>query len=259
MSLSTLSSFYYGHTVDTTNYAIDFKEGAGPELQASVDPGSYTLTDFAGALASALNKAGLLDYTVTIDRVTRKLTVAASGTFSLLVATGTRVSNGVWLLAGFSGADRTGAATYDGNLASASQFRPQFILQDHVPKERNIKAIDPVVNKSAAGVTEVVRFGTERMVSGNIKFITNRAMPVGAVIENSATGVEDAIAFMEYVVQKKPFEYIPDRDTPATFDKVILESTPKSQQGTDYEMKELYDQGLPGFFETGKLTMRVLE
>lgn len=258
MSLRSYSSFYYGHTIDTTNYAIDFKEGAGPELQATVSPGSYSLEDFAQAVATALNTAGALNYTASVDRVSRKITFAADGVFSLLVATGSRLANTAFTLAGFTGADRTGAATYEGNAVSGFVYYPQFILQDHIPKEKNIKAIDPVVNKSAAGVTEVVRFGTERMVTCNIKYITDTTMPPSSPIVNNASGVEDAIDFIEYAVQKKPFEYMPDKDAPDTFDKVILESTPKSPQGTDYEMKELYDQQLPGFFETGKIVMRVL-
>lgn len=258
MSLRTLSAFYYGHTIDFSNFALDFSEG-GPELQADIDPGSYSLQDFADAVSNALNTAGALEYTVTVDRETRKLTIEADGDFELLVSTGTRVDTGAWVLMGFTGADRTGADSYEGDTASGEAYYPQFILQDHLGKDKNVKAIDPVVNKSAAGVTEVVRFGTERMISFNVKYITNVTMPDNGPITNNPTGVEDALAFLEHAVQKKPFEYMPNKDVPDTYDRVILETTPKSSNGTDYELKELYDSNLPDFFETGKMTMRVLE
>jgi hypothetical protein len=151
----------------------------------------------------------------------------------------------------------TGENSYESDSASGSVYLPQFILQDHIPKERNQRAIDAVVNKSAAGITEVVRFGVERLVTCNIRYITNRDMGSDSPIETNSSGVDDYEQFMDYAVEKKVFEYMPDRDTPATFDKVILETTPKSSNGTDHETRELVDQDLPGFFESGKLTLRV--
>ena len=44
MSLSTFSVFYETIFIDLTNNAINFNEGSG-ELLASVDSGSYSLTD----------------------------------------------------------------------------------------------------------------------------------------------------------------------------------------------------------------------
>ncbi len=258
MSLQTFSSFYYGHTVDTTNFAIDFSEG-GPELLASLDPGSYSLEEYAGQISAAMNRVGGQEYTTEVDRETRQITISAPGDFELLVATGSRLGTAAWTLMGFDGTDKTGDDEYEGANASGFEYRPQYILQEHVPKEQGIKAIDPVVNKSAAGITEVVRFGTERFVAGNIRYITDREMGGNSPIENNASGYADALQFMEYAVQKKTFEYMPDRDSPDTFDTVILESTPKNPNGTDYELKELYGEGLPGFYETGRLTLRVFE
>jgi hypothetical protein len=39
----------------------------------------------------------------------------------------------------------------------------------------------------------------------------------------------------------------------------MLESTPEDAKGLKYKLKELYGQGLPGYFETGVLKFRVLE
>lgn len=259
---------FWGRALTAPEAAALYNGGSGVEypfpagdittFAASVPRGSYSLEEFAAVIASTLNTVGDLTYEASVDRETRKITISADGVFQLLVSSGDRIATGVWDLLGFTGADRTDEASYEGDSASGSVYRPQFVLQDHMAKDFNRRSIDPVVNKSASGITEVVRFGTERMVRGNIKYITDIDVGDGSTIEVNATGVDDALAFMNYITEKKPFEYMPDRDDPSVFDKVILESTNKSQQGTDYELKELYDQGLPGFYETGSLTMRVM-
>jgi hypothetical protein len=83
--IQTLSQFYYGHEVGFDNRYLNFSENGGDELTAEIDPGSYSLTDFCSAVAAALNSASeLYDYTVTVDRSTRIITISADGDFEIL-------------------------------------------------------------------------------------------------------------------------------------------------------------------------------
>jgi len=258
MSLTTFSKFYYGHSVDSENNLISFSEG-GPEIIATINTSDYSLEEFAIAVATALNSSGALTYTVTVLRGTPTLRVAATGTFELLVSTGTTSGTSAYGLMGFTGADRTAAATYDGDSISGSVYEPQFILQDHVAKEKRQNAVDATVQKSASGKIEVVRFGLEKFVQFNLRYNTDIAQSVIGVIISSATGVADTEAFMQNITTKAPFEYMPDKDSESTFDTLILERTPQDPKGTGYDLKEQYGRGLPGYFDSGILLCRVVE
>jgi hypothetical protein len=257
MSLSTFSKFYYGYEITTDNYIINFDEG-GSELSAEVAVGAYTFTTFLTAIETALNSAGALTYTVTGNRTTRIITIAASGNFSLLTSTGTQLGASPFSLMGFTGADRTGDDTYAGNTAAGSSYAPQFILQDHVATTDWKMASQATVNKTADGRVEVVKFGDEQFMQANIKYATDIGQD-GVVIHTNASGVANLRTFMEWLIKKYPIEYMADVDTVATFENLILESSPDSQNGTGYKLKELYDIGLPGYFETGILKFRVVE
>lgn len=256
--INTYSKFYYGHEIDEDNYKLDFDEG-GSQLTAELNYGEYTLTEFVVELQRALNAAGALTYTCSVNRSTRIITIAASGNFTLRVATGTNSGTSVFALVGFTGSNRTGSATYAGDTASGSVYSPQFLLQDYVPAENNQKASDVTVNESATGIVEMVRFGIIEMIEMNIRFITNIVQPSGGPIISDTSGVSNANTFMRYIVNKYPVEFIPDVDTPATFHKVILESTANDSKGAAYKLRERFDIGIPGYYETGLLTFRVVE
>jgi hypothetical protein len=257
MALTTRSLFYYGFEVDSTNNALDFKEGAGSELNATLATGAYTLTTFVDEVERALNAAGALTYTVSVNRTTRIITIAASGTFSLLTTSGTRAGTSAYSLIGFSGADKTGTNTYAGGAASGSSYATQFVLQDYVSSEDSRGTAEATVNKSASGRVEVVSFGEERFVEFNLRFITNRNLGAGVPIRYSATGVADARAFLRYLIKREPFEFMQDEATPATFETLILETTPNDSKGVSYKLKEMVSQGLADFYETGALKCRV--
>ena len=257
MSLSTFSTFYYGHTVTVENPSIDFDEGGG-ELTATIAVGSYTATDYATAAQTAMNAVGGFTYTVTFDRATRFMTIATSGgNFTLLASTGSNVATGAWTLLGFASSDLSGAMTYTGDAVSGSVYEPQFKLQDHISTEDWRSASSATVNKTASGRVEVVKFGNEEFLQANIKYATNITQ-VGSVIQNNGTGLDDLRTFMQYLIEKRPIEFMPDIDTPATFEEVILESSAGFKDGTGYKLKELYGQGLAGYFETGPLVFRVI-
>lgn len=256
MSLDTFSIFYYGHSITDENYLLDVDEGSG-DFQVELPVGSYTLTEFVDILESALNDAGTLTYTVSLTRASREITISATASFDLLVSTGPSVGTSAWSLIGFSGSDRTGASTYTGNLPSGSAYEPQFILQDHVPPENYKKSVMATVNESASGDLEIVRFGSVRGVQFNIKYATDIPMD-GKIIKNNPSGVSDLNSFMDYITDGNKIEMMPDISDRSTFDTLIIESTQQSRDGIEYRLKELYDKGLPRFFETGVLSFRVI-
>lgn len=260
MSLLTHSKFYYGHTITADNQNLDFDEGSG-ELTAVLEIGSYTLTEFVAELQRALRAVQVSRvFTVSVNRSTRVITISATGgNFSLLAATGSHIGTGVFTLAGFSAVDLSGAATYAGDGASGSEYATQFIAQSHIASEDFQSATDATVHKSASGRVEVVRFGVEKFVQINLRFITSRALGAASPIRENLTGVEDARLLMQYLTTKARVEWIEDEDTPGTFESVILESTEENKDGIAYRLKEQYGQGLPGFFETGILKFRVVD
>jgi hypothetical protein len=258
MSLRTFSVFYYGHVVTADNNIINFDEGSG-EFSAELDVGSYTLTQYAAEVARAMTLEGNQVYTVDVNRSTRVLTISAPGNFSLLCSTGSQNASAAWSMMGFStSSDRTGTNTYAANSGSGSQFAPQFILQDHVDSDHWIQAADATVNETANGEVEVVRFGSKSFFQCNIMYITNITQD-GTIIQTNGSGVSNALAFMNALIQKAPIEYMPDIDDRETYESLLLESTPESRDGVGFRLREMYDKGLPGYFETGNLKFRVIE
>lgn len=254
--IDTFSKFYYGHTITRNNRFINIDEGSG-EISVELNPGSYTLSEFVTALAAALNSFGSLDYTVTVNRATRVLTINGSANFELLVATGSQSGSSAFGLMGFTGADRTGDDSYSGNLGSGSVYLPQFKLQSYVAPDIFEQSVSVVINKTAEGSVEVVSFGRENFIEMDVKFITNLEMD-GFVIKNNPQGLQSAIDFMKDITQKRRFEFMPSVDDSDNFYKVILESTPSNSDGTGFKLKELWDQNLRDIYETGILKMRVV-
>lgn len=255
MALSTFSKFWYGHTVDSTNYAIDFDEG-GSELQASIDYGNYSPTEYLTAVKTALDAAGALTYTVSLNRSTRKITISSTANFTLRANTGTRASVSAWDMLGYTTAsNKTGAATYTAQNETGDEYKPQAIMDQHIASENWREKNDAVVNESASGIVQVVYFGDVSYIQGNIRLSTD-ITSTQSQIETQANGVANLRAFMNYAISKAKFEFMPDRSTPTTYYKCILESTEKSKNGVAYQLKEL--KNASGYFETGKLVMRVL-
>ncbi len=257
MSLFTHSKINLGLVINDTNFQLDFTEG-GPEITAEIEIGSYTPEDAAVAVASALNDAGALDYTVAYDRDTREMTIAASGTFSLLVGSGSHLGTSIFGTLGFTGSNRTSAATYTGS-AAGTQYATQFIAQSHVSSEDQQAAAYGTVNQSASGNVEVVSFGNQAFLEFELKFITDREMGSAGPIRTNASGVDDARTLMRYLMTKGPVEFMEDESDTSSFQKLILETSPDNSKGIGYKLHEMYDIGLPGFFKTGVLKFRVIE
>jgi hypothetical protein len=253
--INTRSIFYYGYEITPENNFINFDEGSG-ELSAELRIGSYSFAELATELETALNSAGGLTYTVTANRAARTYTVSSGSNFSLLASTGSQAANGPWALLGFS-ADQTGASTYTGTAAGSS-YEPQCFLQDYVGTENWKQASESTVNKTASGRVELVKFGDEQFMQCNFTWITDIAQPSGGPITNNASGVSQFRTFANHLITKAPVEFMPDVATRSTFETLLLESTPISKDGTGFKLKELYDRGLVGYYESGVFVFRVV-
>lgn len=248
--LNTMSKWYYGHFIDTTNNILSFNDGS--DKTATLNVGDFSLTEFISEVQRALNAASSLTFTVSVDRSTRLVTIAAGSTFELQTTSGSPLNP--YSLLGFSGADKTGTNTYTGGAASGSEFKPQLKLQKYSPFGDEQLASYSNVAKSASGNVEVVSFGTDDFMQAEVAYQTNNNT-TGSAIENQANGLDNLRTFLQYAVLKRKMEFIPDRDTPGTFDKCILESTSASSSGTGYRLKE-YLGSLPGFYSSGILKFR---
>lgn len=256
MAIDSWSKFYYVDSVTRSNQNLNFDEGSG-ELQAIIDVASYTLDELPLAIKTAMDAVGTQEYTVTLDRATRVFTISASGSFDLLIDTGTQAGTSIFSVIGFTGADLTGLTTYSGNAQSGTSYGVQFKLQDYVAPDFSQQRIQPAVNESASGKIEVVSFGIRKFIEMNLMFITNSVMD-GKVIRNNASGVEDALSFLEFATTKAPLEFIEDDLDSDTFYKVILESAPGSSDGTGFILKEETGNNLRDIYKTGLLKWRIV-
>jgi len=256
MSINTQSVFFSTTTIDDTNASIDFNEGAG-EITVTLSYGSYAPEELLVELKTQMDAGGTLVYTVSLDRDTRAVTISSTANFDLLISTGTTVDVSAWLELGFSGgADLTGATTHTSTSGMATEYIPQFILQDYVESKNYKEKISPTVNESASGELEVVSFGTRNFFEMSFKFITNLVMD-GVYIRNNPTGEDDFRAFMDNAIEKGPIEFMPDRSSRSTYFTLILESTSGNSKGTGYKLMELTGKNMPEIYELNKVKFRV--
>lgn len=257
--IDTYSKFYYGLEVTASNKWIDFDEGAG-ELNASIAPGFYTLEQIAQAVEDVLNDFGSDVYTLTVNRDTRKITIATDGTVDLLWNTGANAANTIGSLIGFSvAADDTSVTSIVSDNAIGSAYEPQFKLQDYVSEADFRMLRNATKNKSASGLIEVINFGTEKFFEFSIKFATNIPQPASGPIINNVSGVANLEAFMQYIMQGAAIEFMPNKDDETTYYTLYLESTSSEGSGMGYKLQEQYGRGLKGYFETGMLKFRYYE
>lgn len=257
MTIKTKSEFYYGHEITLVNNSIPFTEGSG-EIVATVNIGTYSLSDFIIEIARSMNAVGGQLYTVVIDRDTRIITISAPGTFELLFGTGSTSSISPALLMGYTETDTGSATSHDGSNVSGRRYRPQFLLQSFVDFIDNVQSSQATVNVSASGVTEVVTFGRNQIMECNIMYITDLISGgcLAEHIEGNATGISDYRDFISFIIGKGNIEFIADRDDPSTFVKCFLESTRESKDGTSFKIKEMRKQNLSDFFESGLIKFR---
>lgn len=258
MALSTHSKFYYGLKITTQNRFLDFQEGANI-LLATLAVGSYTGASLSIEIKKKMEATGDNVYTVAYNRANRRFTISSTVNFSLLTLTGVNSGLSVFTLLGHNlVSDKTGFSTYLSDFSTGKEYKTQFHIQSHKPTSTNRKALDGVINKSASGVVEVVKFGNERFLSGELLFITNISQGVGSIIRTNTNGVSDYISFIEWCTDKGVLEFMVDENNVANYETFILETTDQDSKGLDYELIELYDRGLPEYFRSGILKFKLL-
>ena len=263
MSLDTRSIFYYGYRIQAqpANGFLNINEGSG-EITIEIPVGTYTLSTLVSALRNALLTQGNLEYTVTVDRSTRRITIGAPTNFDLLISSGTNSGTSAWSLLGYNtNADKTGASSYTSDFGSGKVYEPQFFIQSYVDPDTFQGKQQAVKNIAADGSTiEVINFGEARFIEMDIKFITSRMdIGDGVLILKNSSGYEDAVEFFKDITEINEFEFLPDRNSAGTFYRCIIESMPGFGDGTGYKFKELFAQNLNDVYETGVIKMRVIE
>lgn len=256
-SLLTRSVFYFGHKVDETNLGIDFSEGSG-EIQANLNIGNYSLEEYSTEIARAMTAAGGQVYSVSVDRDTRELTISAPSSFELLFGSGTRNGISAASLMGFSASDTGSSTSHKGDTGSGSEYLPQFFLQRYIDAENNQSAISATVNESASGNNiETISFGNKKTFEMEITYITEIDQGVEGIIETDSSATSKARTFMSTIVNRGPFEFMPNRDARSTFHKVLLDSTPESQNGIAFKLKP-FSQNMRDYLTTGLIRLRKL-
>lgn len=252
----TYSMFIYGHVININNKYINFSEVDGVELTAELKPRSYSMTDFAKEVGRALNKAGANAYTVTIDRATRLITISSDANFKLLTASGSQIGSSPFDLMGFDKTqDTLSSSSHTASNATGIVYAPQAPLFNYTPFKHHFGANEGAVSTSASGRSSVVSIGTIERMTCNITCITNIEQPTSSGIRSNPNGENNALEFLNYLIQLRPIEFIEDIKNPNEFYKCKLESTKESKQGI---MARLYKgsngKKIQGYYETKDLT-----
>jgi hypothetical protein len=246
------SVFYFGHVVTQNNCYINFNEG-GAELTATLALGTYTLTGLCSEVARAMTWAGSKAYDCTVNRSTRIVAISCASSFTLLFGSGTNAGASCAGLIGFASSDGQGTS-FAGTTPSGEAYYPQAPISKYTPFKHWRGASDAAVNVSATGRATVISFGQVERMRCNLSPITD--LPMGGVIGNNPSSVSEALAFMDYITQKNPIEFMFDRNDPETFDQCVLESTKDSKMGISFELYEGLGKGIKGIYETDTLTFR---
>lgn len=252
----THSKFYYGFTVTAENQNLDFNEG-GSELTAVLNIGTYTLTQFALEIARAFNTAGDRTYTTSVNRSIRAIMISADGTFSLLVSSGSHIGTTGYTLSGFTGADLTSGTTFTG-VSAGIEYSTQYKVQSYTAPEDFKDVTYGSVNLAASGDVEVVTFGDLRYMEADLQYVNDYDHGDFNLIRSHTDGIEQLRALMDYLTTLAPVEFMPDENDANTFISVRLEKTTDDPKGLKYKLKEQYTRNLPGYWNTGVLTFRVL-
>ncbi len=249
----TRSIFYFGTKITRENRGFDFKEGAGPEINALLKIGSYTLTGMAQEIQRCLNEAGSLTYVVTVDRLTRVITITSSGDFDLLIGSGAQTLTACWLVIGFTqGVDLTGDDEYSGLVGAGNEYQTQYPIKNYISEKDHPVREEATFQVTPSGVGQALSFGNGSRMRANITLITN---VLGIKNENfyeNANGVDDFLTFINYCMDKNNIEFMPDVDNRAVYSKMFLESTPQDRDAFEFILSTL----AVDIFESGDLIFR---
>jgi hypothetical protein len=250
MALTANSLFLYGLQVTESNRSIDFKAASGgPELQATLTLGYYSLTGLLAEVKRAMEEADPANtYTASADRTIssgtqNRVTILTSGSFlSLLFASGTRAASTVAPLLGYTSTDKTGATTYTGSSSAGTVLVSTLVGYNYLPPDMKRKVFGSL-NVSATGEKEAIVFQLQQFFQVQFKY------------EPQATVLLSWAPLIEWMIQQRPLEFTPEITSPSTFIECTLESTSADSKGLAHDWKEMLPN-FPFLYDTGVLKFR---
>lgn len=248
MALTNKSLFLYGFTIDATNNALDFNVNGGSTLLATLRYGYYTLNSLLTEIVRAMGEQAPLEtflYSInrslvggTENRVTLGI---ASGTITLLFATGPRVASSVASVIGFNPVDVTGATLTGSSTAGTTLLTERegytFLGPDFTRKVKGS------VNIAASGVKEAIVYEIQQFAQVEFKH------------EPEAKVIAEWRDLFDWMILQRPVELTPDY---TDFNNVIegtLERTGYDGAGLGYQMTEMLPD-FPFYYRTGLMVLR---
>lgn len=252
MDINTYSAFLYGYTVTSQNYFLPFKEGVDDRL-AQLNIGSYTFTRFVLEVSRAMNKAGVNEYTMSVDRNTQKITISSDGLFDLEVDS-VYSERDCFELMGFVVNDKFGLNEYTSDVRTGNVFYPQYKLQGYIDFEDEREASSSAKNITGSGKVEVVKFGDIYLMTCNIVYSTDIPMGKNGAIKNNQNGVSNLRQFLAHITNPYRVEFIPDIADFDSYTECLLDSSANSSKGTGYKMQSMKEG--KAYKKSGELTFR---
>lgn len=252
MALKAQSLILWGLQVTNENQNLPFQNvSAGPQINAVLTPGYYSLTSLLTEVQRALRAADSANaYTVTADRTVagglqNRVTIATPGSFlSILFGTGTTASTSCATLLGFPSTDQTGATSYTGTSTCGTALVPTYIGYNFLPPTR-YRTVQGMVNISASGVKEAVVFQIQQFIKVQFKY------------ETEANVDANWSPFWDWAIQQRAFDFTPEVTSPGNFYPVTMEKTQQDSKAIGFQMMEMLPN-FPFYYDTGPLEMRVV-
>lgn len=251
MALRAKSLFLYGLEVRDDNQNFPFRAVAlGPQLNAVIPAGYYSLTSIASTIKASLQIADPARvYTVSIDRTAvggtqNRLTISSNGAFfEMLFATGTLAASSIRDLIGFGIFDYTGATTYTNATSSGIPLSTEWFGNNYQPPDVFVKNFG-TVNVATNGEKEAITWTVQRFIGVEFKY------------EPEPKVLTEWRNLINWMIQQKPFDFTPLITSPNVVHEVTLEKSSDDGKGLGFNMREQLPQ-FPFRYTTGAMTFRV--
>lgn len=259
-ALKNNSIFYYGISVTDENNMIDLIVSGLP-VSIEIPVASYTPKEFEAILNelfSDVYSVGAIE--ITFDRETKSLVFDPQlEEIYFKFLTGPNNAKSAHELLGFTKTDIDVLSPTSSYFDICKEYITQFPIQSYLPTNKNRKARDGVVNKTASGAQEVIKFGYDRYMEGEMLFITNIDQRESDAIRHNENGVDDYISLVEWLTDKKKVEFMENVNNRNIYQILFLDSTEQASTGLDYKLIEMYDRGLPFYYRSGTLKFLLVD
>lgn len=250
MALRSKSLFLYNLEVRSDNQNLPFRAVlAGPQLNAVIPAGYYSLTSLLSTIKNSLQAADPSHtYTVTANRTyaggtENRITIVTSGSYlDLLFATGTLAASSIRDLISFGIFDYTGATSYTNGATAGVPLVTEWYGRNYQPPDVFVKNFG-AVNVSTNGEKEAITWTIQRFIGVEYEF------------EPQAKVLTEWRDLINWMIQQKPFDYTPETLVPLVFYEVTLETSSDDGKGLGFNMKEQVPK-YPFMYTTGAMKFR---